>query len=80
MVNNIPPQRPSLQDRTSNESNYRHPSEQNGSVYSNDIRQFVLAIRDHQDELQPEVQEFIQSLRANKLYPHIMTENRWAAL
>jgi hypothetical protein len=80
MVNNIPPQRPSLQDRTSNEPNYRHPSEQNGSAYSHDIRQLVLSIRDHQNELQPEVQEFIQILRENKLYPNIMTENRWAAL
>ena len=70
------PLRPGLQTRV---AEVPHPSEGHGNSYSQDMRMLVSAIQ-RLGPLPDEVEEFIATLRLNRVYPSIASQERWNTL
>ena len=70
------PHQPALQTRV---AAVPHPLEGRGNSYSQDIRTLVSAIQ-QLGPLLPEVEEFIATLRLNRVYPSNFTELKWNAI
>ena len=73
MPPNTTPHRPALQTRV---AEVPHPSEGRGNPYSQDMRTLVTAIN-QLGPLPNNVQDFIETLRLNRIYPSHETEERW---